>query len=444
MDSFLLALISAEIDRDYERSLIAAKLDKPKAKVEKFPTYGGEFNTERFALSEEGEKVVKNILRILSQDYPTLEFCPPLPSIVALLAHHLPPNDLLGAMRVLVRESVGGANAGHFFPTKLSTMMLFYDSFGGLVKRHTPKAFQHLKKIEEEQNISPFWIKWLNNFCTEILTLQTAFRMMDSYLVEGYKILYRYGIGAVTLRVPSVLKCLSIEQFDALFEANPFSARTNDDDRLSRAAYNFSFSRSDVKKFQDQQIKKGTIGAESFSHIDQFANSKCAPILSQPSQFIQEDHWPYVWSWIPKRLRPYDLNLLFSTENHGYFLETLYKRCKEAEPQLLFIETTEGAVFGAFLSEAWQHNTQHNKFFGTAESTCMDIHDFLTYWIAFLFTLQPTEEMYDWVGHKTDLSDPVKEKHVSENASLFVFGNYQYMAVGGGGYAKLFEMHNLT
>ena len=364
-------IIFVEIYRDYDRALKAAKLDKPKGKQGNFPTYGGEFNTERFALSEEGEKVVKNILRILSQDYPTLEFCPPLPSIVALLAHHLSANDLLGAMRILVRESVGEANAGHFFPTKLSTMMLFYDSFGDLVKKHTPKAFNHLKTLEEEQHISPFWIKWLNNFCTEIFSLQTAFRMMDSYLLEGYKILYRYGIGAITLRVPNVLKCQSIEQFEELFERNPLSSLANDDEKLSRAAFSFSFSRSDVKKFQDQQIKKGAIAAESFSQIDQFANSKVAPILSQPSQFIQEDHWPYVWSWIPKRLRPCDVELLFSTENHGYFLETLFKRCDKAEPQLLFIETTEGAIFGAFLSESWQHNTQHNKFFGTAES----IHD---------------------------------------------------------------------
>lgn len=116
-------------------------------------------------------------------------------------------------MRVLVKQSLNQQDM--YFPTKLNGMLLFYDAFADLLKHHVPKVFKHLHKIEEEQHVSPFWIRWLSNFNMDVLSLATAFRMMDCYLLEGYKIIYRYGIGANILRLPQVLRCTSMEQFEA-------------------------------------------------------------------------------------------------------------------------------------------------------------------------------------------------------------------------------------
>ena len=50
------------------------------------------------------------------------------------------------------------------------------------------------------------------------------------------------------------------------------------------------------------------------------------------------------------------------------------------------------------------------------------LNSFNSFHLAFLFTLKPREEKYEWVGHHTDLTDPVKLKQLKENASLYIFG----------------------
>lgn len=46
--------------------------------------------------------------------------------------------------------------------------------------------------------------------------------------------------------------------------------------------------------------------------------------------------------------------------------------------------------------------------------------------------------MYAWVGAKHEQNgvvlDEAAEKDLKENRSLFMFGNNQYLAIGGGGY----------
>lgn len=88
-------------DKDYAAALKTAGLDKPRGKLDKYPTFGGQYDAEKFALGEEGERVLRNILGILAFDYPLLEFCPPLPTVVALLAHHFEPVCWIGGRELL-------------------------------------------------------------------------------------------------------------------------------------------------------------------------------------------------------------------------------------------------------------------------------------------------------------------------------------------------------
>jgi hypothetical protein len=53
---------------------------------------------------------------------------------------------------------------------------------------------------------------------------------------------------------------------------------------------------------------------------------------------------------------------------------------------------------------------------------------------AFLFSLHPKQEMYDWVGFHVKPEEQDRLKEIKENASLFMFGSNRYLAIGGGGY----------
>ena len=100
---------------------------------------------------------------------------------------------------------------------------------------------------------------------------------------------------------------------------------------------------------------------------------------------------------------------LFCDEKHGHSLSTLYRICSKrpsrSTPAFLLLESTEGHVFGAFLSELPRiiESSTTLKHYGSGET--------------FLFNLNYSEsKKYSWTG---------------EN-SFFETGDIRHFAVGGG------------
>ena len=81
-----------------------------------------------------------------------------------------------------------------------------------------------------------------------------------------------------------------------------------------------------------------------------------------------------------------DLQLVFSTADHGHRLSTLYECTTGIDRSLLIVHDTRGHSFGAFLPSAWPNhrNGEREHFNGTGET--------------FLFTLVPETRLYMWVG----------------------------------------------
>ena len=51
-----------------------------------------------------------------------------------------------------------------------------------------------------------------------------------------------------------------------------------------------------------------------------------------------------------------------------------------------------------------------------------------------MFTLaEGSERKYEWVGLSAKPDEYERMREINENASLFIFGSYKYLAIGGGG-----------
>lgn len=118
---------------------------------------------------------------------------------------------------------------------------------------------------------------------------------------------------------------------------------------------------------------------------------------------------------LPTRHRLCSWRLLYSTDRHGISLQTLYRR-SVAAPSLLFIQDTNGYVFGAFTTEGWRMGT---RFFGTGET--------------FVFQLRPHRVAWRWKTATTNLT----------RNDYFMFGSPESLAVGGGGHFALFLQEDL-
>ncbi|XP_053404919.1 GTPase-activating protein skywalker-like [Mercenaria mercenaria] len=120
-----------------------------------------------------------------------------------------------------------------------------------------------------------------------------------------------------------------------------------------------------------------------------------------------------ILKWIPTRYAICQPELLYTSEEHGTSLVTLYQRVENHQPTIIVIKTTQDEVFGAFCSTCWRDRRQKSQllsYFGTGET--------------FLFTLWPEKKKYEWVG--------LTQENIPNTASMFQAGDRTILTVGGG------------
>lgn len=78
---------------------------------------------------------------------------------------------------------------------------------------------------------------------------------------------------------------------------------------------------------------------------------------------------------LPKTLRGYNWKLLYASQQHGSNFGTFFARCASDSQTLLFVENSQGAIFGFFATAAYKPSTEY---YGTGE--------------CFLFALQPPND----------------------------------------------------
>jgi hypothetical protein len=141
----------------------------------------------------------------------------------------------------------------------------------------------------------------------------------------------------------------------------------------------------------DEVHKHGTISLELELPL---------PDLVGMTEVLEEPHRKQLIKHLPARAEGYAWSLIFSSAQHGFSLQTLYRRMAKFEsPVLLVIMDTENNVFGA-LTSCSLRVSEH--FYGTGES--------------FLFTFYPEFKIFTWTG---------------ENL-YFIKGNNESLAIGSG------------
>ncbi|KAG2383251.1 hypothetical protein C9374_004588 [Naegleria lovaniensis] len=70
---------------------------------------------------------------------------------------------------------------------------------------------------------------------------------------------------------------------------------------------------------------------------------------------------------LPVRFRNKNFVLLYSTQEHGISLQTLYRKIEQQEPIILVVETTKAEIFGAFLTEQVEM-TKRERYYGDGQS----------------------------------------------------------------------------
>lgn len=138
----------------------------------------------------------------------------------------------------------------------------------------------------------------------------------------------------------------------------------------------------------------------SFITSGSFDQDVPIPDLIGTTEILSEDHREKLCGHLPARAEGYSWSLVFSTSQHGFSLNSLYRKMHKLEsPILIVIEDTDHNVFGA-LTSCSLHVSDH--FYGTGESL--------------LYKFNPTFKVFHWSG---------------ENL-YFIKGNPESLAIGAG------------
>lgn len=145
--------------------------------------------------------------------HPELSFCPLIPHIVASILNFLDEQEAYFTISSMIERSK--TDNWYFYSTG-EEFKLFLISFDELVKIKLSAVYTRMTELGMP-SLEEFTSKYLFNFFAGIFPFNTIIRIVDCYLSEGIKILYRVGLGMIYERRDELIKATSKSQFLGVF-----------------------------------------------------------------------------------------------------------------------------------------------------------------------------------------------------------------------------------
>lgn len=161
------------------------------------PEFASGAPVPRYCLKPESASSVGAVLESLASEFPDVSYCPLLPAVTALLLHWSSDESQCfeAVARLLATTQQQRMLHQTFLAHRASCM-----TFGDLARKHCPAAHQHIvslatDKKEDAAEVYGDWQRWVFGD----LPFSHAARVMDVFLVEGFKVLYRVALALLKL-----------------------------------------------------------------------------------------------------------------------------------------------------------------------------------------------------------------------------------------------------
>lgn len=136
--------------------------------------------------------------------------------------------------------------------TDLTTLKPIFLTFEWLIAKHLPKISIKLKKMGVLPDF--YATAWFLTFYILILPFNTVLRIMDIFLLEGFKIIYRIGLAIFKLKEKKLMAASDSDEI--IMELKEFqNQRFEDEDLVIKTALKFKCSRKGIKKLEEKALK---------------------------------------------------------------------------------------------------------------------------------------------------------------------------------------------
>lgn len=389
-----------------------------------------------YHLNQVGREFIDRILWTLARDFPEVAFCPLAYPLAALFLHYMNPDECLNCIcSLLTANTPVKIRESYRSMLPRSRIQLCKDAFV-LIKLSKSisvslwPALGLLRKQRDDLNkrrdLDPCiqeWPKWI--FIG--LPFEHLVRVVDCFLVEGFKFLMRIALALLILFRKSNAEEPTLDSMIQFCEKVPVTPQ-----QLIRFAC--SLSRLTTAKIS-KQFRKAEAAMRRYPNLNGLTcqpsptairrgdmekdikiSSRVTPRGLQ-SKIIDWVLLDILWDWIPDRTAVLEPTLIFTTNEDGCSLRTFFLKTESISPTLLLIATQTGEVIGAFCSESWSRRRDSDgSYFGNGET--------------FLFTLKPKVLKYSWVGDNSIGSATGSSNHSTQ---LFMNASPNHITVGAGG-----------
>eukprot|EP00117_Sycon_ciliatum_P008621 scpid40768/ scgid11240/ TBC1 domain family member 24 len=386
-------------------------------------------------LGSAGQAAACRVLVAFERNHPDVSYCPDLQPFTAALLHIL--DDEASCFSVLSGLLQAGNSSGNaaaprvYLEQSQTAVTATRQSFGLVASKKAKTSYRWLKSglaraegadagptatDEEMLEAMEDWVNWIYRW----LPIMTVIRIMDCFLIEGRKVLYRVGLSLMKLtyrnleaqgRRASVRA--SLNEIKTYCKTLPFSV-------LLQCAFKIrNLSSRLIRQCQQASgaMTGGSGAGTTLRRVDSpTEQTDVAAVAGGVHSAIITDkkQWDMVWQWLPTRYQIMKPRRVFTSDDDGYSLSTLYERCGTEEPLLLLVRTTARDVFGAFLTVSLHERLRGTKafsYFGSGET--------------FLFSLLPHADCHRWTGLSGDVE-------AGKSVDYFIAGDTKCLVVGGG------------
>ncbi|KAI4879817.1 hypothetical protein NFI96_030621, partial [Prochilodus magdalenae] len=187
------------VDTDTYRDLSGQLFEEHGTSTHPFPKFMEDGEIPRYCLNKAGLNSVKKILLCISQNLPEVTFCPILPALVSLLLHYC-EDEAQCFHSICSLVSFTDPQKRYIDQTFITTHASCM-TFGDLANKYC----RGIRKLiaSSHQSLFEFYSDWIMWIFAD-LPFSYAIRVLDVYLIEGYKVLYRVALALLSLYKVSV------------------------------------------------------------------------------------------------------------------------------------------------------------------------------------------------------------------------------------------------
>jgi len=336
-------------------------------------------------LSERTAKGVRLITIFLyaARENLGVEYCPLLPDISAMLLSYMPVSYAYAAIREMTNTE------DYYLPMSEVEHYAWCKTFGDLLRKMYPQTALIMSNcgVLTPDGLGPIF----RRFFIPVLRREHVHRILDIFLIEGNKALFRIGTVILCLCTYYLTKA-ELEGVDAFWKGvkRVTHSKIFHFDVLVKQAYGFNGSKYRSRRsFPRRKFIQKLVG---YNHqwASTFASGHILEFTDRPLGFV-DGNIPIVLAkkanerlklmeFLPFAYKSTKIEMIYSTNVHGRSVSMFYKHCAQAKHTITLIEVlNNGSTIGMFATDTWHNN---RKMYGDGECN--------------LFRLKPDPVCFHW------------------------------------------------